>query len=52
MGSKMYPAGTNHFSPYSPLFKKEQRKSIPIRTEPALSDINLILLNRNGNLYL
>lgn len=28
MGSPMYPAGTNHFSPYSPLFKKEQRKYI------------------------
>ncbi|KAF8880016.1 fatty acid desaturase-domain-containing protein [Infundibulicybe gibba] len=28
MGSKMYPAGTNHFSPSSPLFKKEQRTSI------------------------
>jgi omega-6 fatty acid desaturase (delta-12 desaturase) len=25
MGSPMYPAGTNHFNPYSPLFKKEQR---------------------------
>ncbi|KAK7678671.1 hypothetical protein QCA50_018252 [Cerrena zonata] len=28
MGSPMYPAGTNHFSPYSPLFKKEQRMGI------------------------
>ncbi|KAH9476003.1 Delta(12) fatty acid desaturase [Psilocybe cubensis] len=28
MGSPMYPPGTNHFSPYSPLFKKEQRFSI------------------------
>lgn len=25
MGSKMYPPGTNHFDPNSPLFKKEQR---------------------------
>jgi hypothetical protein len=24
MGSKMYPPGTNHFDPNSPLFKKEQ----------------------------
>ncbi|KAF8067655.1 fatty acid desaturase-domain-containing protein [Lyophyllum atratum] len=30
MGSKMYPPGTNHFSPESPLFKKEQRNSIII----------------------
>lgn len=35
MGSKMYPAGTNHFDPDSPLFKKEQRQSI------ILSDIGL-----------
>jgi len=28
MGSKMYPPGTNHFSPSSPLFKPEQRNSI------------------------
>ncbi|KAH9940693.1 fatty acid desaturase-domain-containing protein [Amylocystis lapponica] len=28
MGSKMYPPGTNHFSPYSALFKKEQRRGI------------------------
>ncbi|KAJ3507813.1 hypothetical protein NLJ89_g6095 [Agrocybe chaxingu] len=28
MGSPMYPPGTNHFNPYSPLFKKEQRFSI------------------------
>ncbi|KAG5635515.1 hypothetical protein H0H81_010978 [Sphagnurus paluster] len=26
MGSKMYPPGTNHFNPDSPLFKKEQRE--------------------------
>ncbi|GLB39262.1 putative fatty acid desaturase [Lyophyllum shimeji] len=30
MGSKMYPPGTNHFDPDSPLFKKEQRNSIII----------------------
>ncbi|KAG6834999.1 hypothetical protein H0H93_005702 [Arthromyces matolae] len=30
MGSKMYPPGTNHFDPHSPLFKPEQRKSIVI----------------------
>jgi omega-6 fatty acid desaturase (delta-12 desaturase) len=28
MGSPMYPTGTNHFDPSSPLFKKEQRFSI------------------------
>ncbi|KAI0076538.1 hypothetical protein K474DRAFT_1597790 [Panus rudis PR-1116 ss-1] len=38
MGSKMYPEGTNHFSPYSPLFKKEQRRGILI------SDIGLTLM--------
>ena len=27
MGSKMYPPGTNHFDPSSPLFKPEQRTS-------------------------
>ncbi|KAF9459136.1 fatty acid desaturase-domain-containing protein [Collybia nuda] len=30
MGSKMYPPGTNHFDPESPLFKQEQRNSIII----------------------
>ncbi|KAG5724863.1 Delta(12) fatty acid desaturase [Termitomyces sp. T112] len=30
MGSKMYPPGTNHFDPHSPLFKPEQRNSIII----------------------
>ncbi|KAG5644348.1 hypothetical protein DXG03_008645 [Asterophora parasitica] len=28
MGSKMYPPGTNHFNPDSPLFKKEQREQL------------------------
>ncbi|TFY75808.1 hypothetical protein EWM64_g8205 [Hericium alpestre] len=28
MGAKMYPKGTNHFSPSSPLFKAHQRPSI------------------------
>ncbi|EIW55651.1 uncharacterized protein TRAVEDRAFT_171450 [Trametes versicolor FP-101664 SS1] len=36
LGSKMYPKGTNHFSPYSALFKKEQRLGIFI------SDVGLI----------
>ncbi|KAL7284144.1 hypothetical protein ACG7TL_001425 [Trametes sanguinea] len=36
LGSKMYPKGTNHFSPYSALFKKEQRMGI------AISDVGLI----------
>ena len=26
MGSKMYPEGTNLLSPYSPIFRKDQRK--------------------------
>ena len=26
LGAKMYPKGTNHFSPYSALFKDHQRK--------------------------
>ncbi|KAL0958240.1 hypothetical protein HGRIS_000396 [Hohenbuehelia grisea] len=30
MGSKMYPPGTNHFDPDSPLFRKDQRNSIII----------------------
>ncbi|KAG6821135.1 hypothetical protein H0H93_006474 [Arthromyces matolae] len=30
MGSKMYPPGTNHFDPNSPLFKPEQRNAIII----------------------
>jgi len=30
MGSKIYPAGTNHFNPESPLFKPEQRRGIII----------------------
>ncbi|EMD31908.1 hypothetical protein CERSUDRAFT_109092 [Gelatoporia subvermispora B] len=30
MGSKMYPQGTNHFSPYSAIFKPEQRVGIII----------------------
>ncbi|KAI0711224.1 fatty acid desaturase-domain-containing protein [Earliella scabrosa] len=36
LGAKMYPKGTNHFSPYSALFKDHQRLSILI------SDIGLI----------
>ncbi|KAL1696384.1 fatty acid desaturase-domain-containing protein [Schizophyllum commune] len=28
MGSKMYPPGTNHFDPSSPLFKPEQRDGV------------------------
>lgn len=38
MGSKMYPPGTNHFNPQSPLFKDHQRKSI------ALSNIGLTVM--------
>jgi len=46
MGSKMYPPGTNHFSPSSPLFKKEQRNSI-IASDVALC-IMLALLAYAG----
>ncbi|KAI0937592.1 hypothetical protein AcV5_000391 [Taiwanofungus camphoratus] len=35
MGSKRYPKGTNHFSPYSPIFRKDQRLGI------FLSDIGI-----------
>ena len=28
MGSKRYPPGTNHFSPYSPIFRADQRVSL------------------------
>jgi len=38
MGSKMYPPGTNHFDPNSPLFKKEQRNSI------IMSNIGLVIM--------
>ncbi|OSX63288.1 hypothetical protein POSPLADRAFT_1168809 [Postia placenta MAD-698-R-SB12] len=36
MGSKRYPKGTNHFSPYSPLFRPDQRLGI------FLSDVGII----------
>ncbi|KZT40976.1 hypothetical protein SISSUDRAFT_1113206 [Sistotremastrum suecicum HHB10207 ss-3] len=35
MGSPMYPPGTNHFEPESPIFKKEQRRMV------VLSDIGV-----------
>ncbi|PFH50487.1 hypothetical protein AMATHDRAFT_193081 [Amanita thiersii Skay4041] len=38
MGSKMYPPGTNHFNPYSPLFKDRQRVSI------LMSDVGLVVM--------
>ncbi|GBE87653.1 Delta(12) fatty acid desaturase [Sparassis crispa] len=38
LGSKMYPPGTNHFSPYSALFKPEQRRGIII------SDIGIAVM--------
>lgn len=38
MGSPMYPPGTNHFNPNSPLFKSEQRNSI------VLSNIGLSIM--------
>lgn len=43
MGSKMYPPGTNHFNPDSPLFKKEQRNSIII-SNIALAVMSAILM--------
>jgi len=49
MGSKRYPKGTNHLSPYSPLFRPDQRLGI------FLSDIGLLgmawLLYRLANMY-
>lgn len=47
LGSKMYPKGTNHFSPYSALFKKEQREYIC-----SLVVMKLDRLSRHGNCYL
>ncbi|KAF9475735.1 hypothetical protein BDN70DRAFT_221382 [Pholiota conissans] len=38
MGSPMYPPGTNHFNPMSPLFKKEQRFNI------FMSDLGLTIM--------
>ncbi|OBZ77389.1 putative alpha-L-arabinofuranosidase A [Grifola frondosa] len=38
LGSKMYAKGTNHFSPYSPIFKKEQRLGI------FLSDVGIAIM--------
>ncbi|RPD65587.1 hypothetical protein L226DRAFT_456472 [Lentinus tigrinus ALCF2SS1-7] len=49
LGAKFYPKGTNHFSPFSALFKDEQRMSILI------SDIGLVgmgwLLYQFGQAY-
>ncbi|TCD68243.1 hypothetical protein EIP91_011312 [Steccherinum ochraceum] len=36
MGAEMYPAGTNHFSPWSPLFKPKERHLI------AFSDVGVL----------
>ncbi|KXN88413.1 Delta(12) fatty acid desaturase [Leucoagaricus sp. SymC.cos] len=38
MGSPMYPPGTNHFSPSSPLFKPHERRGI------IASDIGLVIM--------
>ncbi|EPQ53468.1 hypothetical protein GLOTRDRAFT_130803 [Gloeophyllum trabeum ATCC 11539] len=38
LGAKMYPPGTNHFSPWSPLFKPAQRPAIIV------SDIGLVCM--------
>ena len=35
----MYPPGTNHFNPMSPLFKKEQRLSVLI------SNVALVIMS-------
>lgn len=36
MGNKKYPPGTNHFSPFSPLFKPSQRTCIlPLQFPPS-----------------
>jgi len=39
MGAEAYPPGTNHFSPYSPLFKPKERALI------VLSDIGIIAMS-------
>ncbi|KAF8656529.1 hypothetical protein AX16_002493 [Volvariella volvacea WC 439] len=44
MGSKMYPPGTNHFSPSSPLFKPEQRNSVII-SNTALVAMSALLIH-------
>ena len=47
MGSPMYPPGTNHFNPNSPLFKSEQRTSLYFTDITRLS--NLFLFERHLN---
>ncbi|KAG6830772.1 hypothetical protein H0H87_007171 [Tephrocybe sp. NHM501043] len=51
MGSKMYPPGTNHFSPSSPLFKPEQRNSIII-SNIALTAMSALMIYAGRNLVL
>ncbi|PPQ66928.1 hypothetical protein CVT26_010017 [Gymnopilus dilepis] len=42
MGSRMYPPGTNHFNPYSALFKKEHRHLI-LMSDIGIASMFLIL---------
>lgn len=42
LGSPMYPAGTNHYSPYSPLFKQNERRQILI-SDFGLAAMGLII---------
>ncbi|KAG6917775.1 hypothetical protein DXG01_001180 [Tephrocybe rancida] len=51
LGSKMYPPGTNHFSPSSPLFKPEQRNSIII-SNIALAAMSALMMYVGPNLVL
>ena len=48
MGSPMYPPGTKHFNPNSPLFKSEQRTSLTLLdflTSSSLKGTSIILSN-------
>ncbi|TFK67567.1 hypothetical protein BDN72DRAFT_879552 [Pluteus cervinus] len=51
MGSKMYPPGTNHFDPNSPLFKPDQRNSIII-SNVALTFMSVLLFKAGSNFVL
>ncbi|KAJ3492010.1 hypothetical protein NLI96_g281 [Meripilus lineatus] len=44
MGSPMHPTGTNHFSPYSPIFKADQRKGILV-SDVGIAAMGAVLLS-------
>jgi len=50
MGSPMYPPGTNHFTPSSPLFKKEQRNAI-IMSNIGISTMAAILIYKGREFF-